>query len=102
MPSRIKKKIIEGQNLNYHYRAVDFASPSEEDYVWFEATVGSLPEGKSLFHCAANYRVSAFSSIYAFRNLNWSEKQAREFISEVWDIEEHPAWNTFVNACIAG
>lgn len=96
-----EKDIIESQQLEYHYRAVDFAAPSDEDYEWFESTVKNLPAGKSLIHCAANYRVSAFSSIYAFRNLGWSYTEAKRFISQVWNLEEHTAWNTFVESWIA-
>ena len=96
-----EKKIVESQNIQYHYRAVDFSDPSKQDYEWFESTVKGLPKGTSLFHCAANYRVSAFSSVYAFRNLGWSADQARSFISEIWDINEYPVWNTFVNTWIS-
>lgn len=95
-----EKEIVEVQQLGYHYRAVDFAAPSVEDYEWFEVTVKSLPKGKSLIHCAANCRVSAFSSIYAFRNLGWTAAEAMRFISEVWDLEEHPVWNVFVESWV--
>lgn len=95
-----EKEFVESQQIEYHYRPVDFACPGDNDYEWFEATVKNLPAGKALIHCAANYRVSAFSSIYAFRNLGWSAARAKGFIAQVWDLEEHPAWSAFVNAWI--
>lgn len=91
-----ERSIIESQGIEYHYRPVDFAAPSESDFKWFEATVQNLPRGTSLIHCAANYRVSAFSAIYAYRNLGWSAQEAYSFIADIWDLAEHSVWGNFV------
>lgn len=97
-----ERQTVEAQGLAYHYRPVDFAAPSTQDFQWYEATVNDLPQGKVLIHCAANYRVSAFSAIYAFRNLGWSAEQARRFVADVWDVSEHPVWERFLNDWLAG
>ena len=51
---------------------------------------------KLMLHCAANYRVSAFYSIYAVRNLGWTHQQAYEFMGDIWDLDEYPVWKSFV------
>ena len=91
-----EREIIESQEIEYHYRPVDFAAPTEDDFAWFESTLKQLPSGNTLIHCAANFRVSAFSSLYAHRNLGWSADQVEAFIADVWDLSEHPVWKRFV------
>ncbi len=97
-----ERELVESQGMQYHYRPVDFAAPSDEDYDWYETTLQALPAGTSLVHCAANYRVSAFSSIYAYRNLGWSRRKASAFVSDVWDPGEHPVWKAFVDKWMPG
>ena len=46
-----------------------------------------LPASKTLIHCAANFRVTAFYSLYAMKHLGWSEAQAAEFRASVWADE---------------
>jgi hypothetical protein len=55
----------------------------------------TLPEGKTLLHCAANYRVTAFYALYALRHLGWSEAQADEFRASIWQGSNYPIWEAF-------
>ena len=62
-------------------------------------------DGKTLIHCAANFRVTAFYSLYALRHLGWSESQADAFRASVWQGSDYPIWETFITemkARIAG
>ena len=45
---------------------------------------------KILIHCAANYRVTAFYSVYAKQFLSWSDEQAKALIAQIWD--SNPDW----------
>ncbi len=95
-----ERQIVESQGLGYYYIPVDFSAPSNSDFLAFTNTMTKLPSGKKLLHCAANYRVSAFFAIYAYRRLGWSEAEARTFIASVWDLPEHPVWDNFVSQMI--
>lgn len=64
-----EKELIEKQGLSYTYIPVEFNAPQEHDYVEFENAMNALQGNKTMIHCAANYRVSAFYAIYAHRNL---------------------------------
>ena len=55
-----------------------------------------LPDGKTLIHCAANFRVTAFYSLYALRNLGWSEAQAEVFWASIWHGSDYPVWEQFI------
>ncbi len=96
-----EQSLVEQQGLAYHYIPVDFSAPSREDYLSFASTLRALARRKTMIHCAANYRVSAFYAIYAVHNLGWSEATARTHIHSLWDPAEHPPWQRFVDEALA-
>jgi hypothetical protein len=75
---------------------VDFDAPTPADLDVFIAALDSRAGQKVHVHCAANYRVSAFVSLYA-RRAGWcSDAEADEIAREFWDPSEHPAWAAFL------
>jgi protein tyrosine phosphatase (PTP) superfamily phosphohydrolase (DUF442 family) len=88
--------IVRGQGIVYEYVPVDFAAPTARDFQAFEKILAGLESKKVLLHCAANYRVSAFYSIYACLHQGWSVAQARDFMGTVWNLDEYPEWEKFV------
>ena len=57
--------------------------------------MSQLPPGKTLIHCAANFRVTAFYSLYAEKHLGWSEAQADALRSKIWQGSDYPVWEAF-------
>lgn len=91
-----EREIVAGQGIAYHYIPVDFAAPGLEDYHKFEVIMNQIGERKVLIHCAANHRVSAFYSVYARRNLGWSEQQAYDLITSIWNPAKNSQWQQFI------
>jgi protein tyrosine phosphatase (PTP) superfamily phosphohydrolase (DUF442 family) len=83
-------------DMTYHHIPVEWEYPQESDFAAFEAVVQDLPEGKTLIHCAANFRVTAFYSLYAMKHLGWSEAQAAEFRAPIWEGSDYPIWGEFI------
>jgi protein tyrosine phosphatase (PTP) superfamily phosphohydrolase (DUF442 family) len=97
--------IVRAQGVDYVYIPVDFAAPTRSDLQRFAEAMDEL-EGRTVHvHCAANYRVSAFYSLYALRRGWCTVEQADAIVRDVWDPAEHPAWSAFIaeeQARIAG
>jgi protein tyrosine phosphatase (PTP) superfamily phosphohydrolase (DUF442 family) len=93
--------IVRAQGIVYEYVPVDFAAPTRDDFQAFEKILSGLESKKVLLHCAANYRVSAFYSIYACLHQGWSVDQARDFMGTIWNLDEYPAWEKFVTDMLA-
>ncbi|MGI9293593.1 MAG: protein tyrosine phosphatase family protein [Pseudomonadales bacterium] len=91
-----EKEIVETQGIDYRYIPVDFSAPAENDFVRFTSYMDEVKDKKVLLHCAANYRVSAFYALYAVQNKMWSEEQAQEFVSSVWNPDDYSAWPEFI------
>ncbi len=97
--------LVRSCGMGYHHVPVDWENPTEEDFTAFERVMGSLPEGKTLIHCAANFRVTAFYSLYAQKHLGWSEERSDELRARIWKDRDNPVWERFVakiKARIAG
>ena len=47
-------------------------------------------------HCAANYRVSAFYSLYALRKGLCTEAEANEIVQDIWNPADYPTWMDFI------
>ena len=81
-------------NMEYHQIPVDFESPSEEDLTRFFELMLTHARNKVFVHCAANYRVSSFVSLYALKHLNWRLDEATDFLFSVW--QPNPVWRRFI------
>lgn len=93
--------IVLSQGLDYTYIPVDFSAPTRDDYEQFVRAMQLTGDRKLMLHCAANYRVSAFYSIYAVQHLGWSDDDAYDFISGIWNLDEYPVWKDFVAEMLA-
>lgn len=91
-----EQETVQKQGLDYIYIPVDWEQPSTANY---QATVSALADNqtrKTHIHCAANWRVSGFYSCYAVSEKTWSEEQARQHISELWQPQQFPQWQALL------
>ena len=88
--------IIRTLGMSYYHIPVDWEQPKEDDFIQFEKILKDLGEAKILIHCAANFRVTAFYSLYAQKNLGWARDQAFRFRETIWQGSSYPAWDEFI------
>lgn len=82
--------------MTYVHIPVEWGNPTDADYDAFEQAMGRLAGEKVLIHCAANFRVTAFYSLYARRHLGWSQTQADDFRAGIWAGSDYPIWEAFI------
>jgi protein tyrosine phosphatase (PTP) superfamily phosphohydrolase (DUF442 family) len=88
--------LVQSLGMNYYNIPVEWGYPLESDFAAFESTMARLPAGKTLIHCVANFRVTAFYSLYAQAHLGWTEAQAEGFRAQIWGGRDVPVWNEFI------
>ena len=88
--------LVRSLGMNYYHIPVVWEAPQESDFNAFNKVMQQLPEGKTLIHCAANFRVTAFYSLYAEKHLGWTPEQAKEFRSQIWKDNGDVVWNDFI------
>jgi uncharacterized protein (TIGR01244 family) len=90
--------IVAGAGVAYEYLPIDFADPRREQLDRFIEVMGAAEGKKVHVHCAANYRVSAFYSLYAMARGWWGEAEADEHLAGIWTEGEYPVWDEFIAA----
>lgn len=89
-------ELVESQQIEYIRIPVDWNAPTEENYAAFVAAIQNTQQRKTHIHCAANWRVSAFYSIYASGQGIWDQKTARAHIENMWNPNDFPVWKQFL------
>jgi len=88
--------LVQSLGMEYYHIPVDWEHPQPRDFVEFEKVMQDLPHEKILLHCAANYRATAFYSLYALKHLGWTQTQAEEFRDLIWRESHYPIWQAFI------
>ncbi len=88
--------LVQSLGMSYHHIPVEWENPKESDFDAFENVMQQLLDQKILIHCVANFRVTAFYSLYALKNLGWTEAQADAFRASVWAGSNYPIWEKFI------
>ena len=88
--------LVRSLGMAYHHIPIDWDNPTPSDFAAFEQVMNELPAEKTLIHCAANFRVTAFYSLYALKHLGWSSDQADELRASIWQGSDYPVWETFI------
>ncbi|MBA3980535.1 MAG: hypothetical protein C0462_08025 [Alcanivorax sp.] len=80
--------------MAYTHIPVDFKAPTDEDFRRFCDAMATRQGEKTLIHCAANMRVSAFVYRYRCEVLGEPAARARRDLHRIW----HPqgVWQDFV------
>jgi protein tyrosine phosphatase (PTP) superfamily phosphohydrolase (DUF442 family) len=92
--------LVRSLGMAYYPIPVEWGRPKASDFEAFEGAMAQLSAGntpgKTLIHCAANFRVTAFYSLYAQKHLGWTEAQADAFRAQVWQGSHYPVWDRFI------
>ena len=80
--------------LAYYHIPVLFDDPQTSQLLAFLELMDRHRNEKTLVHCAANYRASAFTGLYLFSKGELDEPAMHAFIEEVWQPDA--VWEQFI------
>ena len=89
--------LVRSLGMTYHYIPVQWNNPTDEDFAAFERGMVAVADDRLLIHCAANFRVTAFYSLYACKHLGWTPEQAETFRARIWAGSDYPIWEDFID-----
>jgi uncharacterized protein (TIGR01244 family) len=99
-PEHLKQEegdLVRSLGMTYHHIPVEWDDPRPADFEAFEGALQALGAQKTLIHCAANFRVTAFYGLYGMKHLGWSEAQADAFRMQMWQGSNYPTWEKFID-----
>ena len=88
--------LVQSLGMAYHPIPVEWENPKESDFAAFETVMEELSGQKTLIHCMANFRVTAFYALYAIKHLGWTEEQADAFRASISQGSDYPVWEAFI------
>lgn len=95
---------VQQAGINYVNIPVLWDAPTPRDLELFFAMMDARQGRKTLVHCFANFRASAFTYLYRVIREGVPEVDARKDLYAVWDeakFDENPVWRTFINESMA-
>lgn len=84
--------------LSYHHLPIIFDDPQLSELVDFIKLMNEHSHQKTLVHCAANYRASAFIGLYLFSADILNQDEMQQFIEDVWQPDG--IWQQFIDDAV--
>lgn len=88
---------VSALGLGYEHIPVVFDAPTFDDFFRFVDAMDRARAEKVFVHCAMNYRVSSFVSLYGQLRLSWSAAEADNLVWRLWTT--NPTWSVFIARC---
>ena len=77
-------QVVRELGMLYAQVPVIWDAPTKADFDAFAAVMQSAPEMKTLLHCQANYRATAFAFLYRVLYLNVPLAKAKSDMNTIW------------------
>jgi len=90
--------IVKELGMNYVQVPVIWEAPTKSDYYQFAAAMQQQPGQKTLLHCQANYRASAFSFLYRVLHNDVAVGDAKADMNSIWQPNE--VWTKLIIAVL--
>ncbi len=91
-------QLVKGLGMDYAQVPVIWDAPTIADFDAFAAIMQSAPDKKTLLHCQANYRATAFAFLYRVIYLDVPLAEARADMNAIW--EPDGVWKDLVDAVL--
>jgi protein tyrosine phosphatase (PTP) superfamily phosphohydrolase (DUF442 family) len=87
-------RLVKSLGMQYLQIPVDWDAPRPEDFYLLAGAMQRAPDTRTLLHCQANFRASAFSFLYRVVNLGVPVATAKADMNKVWTPNE--TWTKFL------
>src|SRR5258708_21827023 len=89
-------QLVDSLGMSYVGIPVNWDHPTRESLVEFMDTMDAHRESRILVHCQANFRATAFVTLYRILRLGWTREQAFPDMNRIWNPKQHPIWDRFI------
>ena len=94
-------ELLSSLGIEYHHIPVPWSEPRLDHLEQFEALMMATQGRRTLVHCQANYRVTAFFALHAAK-LGWSEEACDALVDRIWSsrpgFQMDDTWKGFIAA----
>ena len=87
-------RVVDELGMDYIHIPVQWGAPDAGHFALFAGVMQAAPEQKTLVHCQANFRASAFSMLYRVIYGGVPLPEAKADMNAVWTPDE--TWTAFI------
>ena len=88
--------LVRELGMQYINIPVHWNTPTRGSLDKFMDTMDEHQGKKILVHCEANFRASAFLSMYRVLRQGWKHEDALQVMHQIWEEEAYPVWKKFI------
>lgn len=88
--------VVAGHGMAYHHIPVVWTAPALDDFARFVDVMDACAAERRFVHCALNYRVTMFTSLYGQLRWGWPLERADALATTFWTPNE--TWAAFIAA----
>lgn len=88
--------VVAGHGMAYHHIPVVWTAPQLDDFARFVEVMDACAAERRFVHCALNYRVTMFTSLYGQLRWGWTHDRAEALATTFWTPNE--VWAAFIDA----
>jgi len=93
-------ELVESLGMGYINIPVNWNTPTREGLDIFMDTMDRNQDKKIHVHCEANFRASAFITMYRILRLDWKPEEAFGVMHNIWDEDAYPVWKMFIEDAV--
>lgn len=93
-------ELVSSLGMEYINIPVNWNTPTRDGLNVFMNAMDANKERKIHVHCEANFRASAFITMYRILRLDWNPEAAFAVMHTIWDDDEYPVWKMFIEDAI--
>ncbi len=82
--------------MKYYSIQVNWENPTREDLTDFMEVMEYHKREKIHIHCQANFRATAFVSLYQIAQLGMDREKVFQNLRKIWNPDEYPIWKKFI------
>ena len=103
VPNALQSEDELADNLGMEYQNIPviWRAPASENLLQFLDEMDAHAGKKIHVHCEANYRASAFIMMYRVLRLGWKKEDAVPIMEKMWNPEDFPIWQKFIDENLA-
>ena len=88
--------LVNSLGLEYINIPVNWGTPTKEGLNIFMDALDANADKRTHVHCEANFRASAFITMYRILRLGWQAEDAFAVMHTIWDEDAYPVWKMFI------
>jgi len=93
-------ELVSSLGMEYINIPVNWNTPTRDGLNVFMDTMDANKDKKIHVHCEANFRASAFITMYRILRLGWKSDEAFAVMHTIWDEDAYPVWKMFIEDAI--